>query len=883
MSNIVPIPLGGLSTSKHPSKIEFGMSPGLSNCHLDRGIIEVRHRLAAFGSRPGANAGDVFKGAGYGRFNVNATQRFALSGNPTSGGVIVRWRPNAGSGYQSTTSIPFNATSEQVQTALTDLAYFEPGEIVCSGGPWPVFPIFVTLKLRYGRSAQPVFELLSSTLNTGTLNITSEITGGLAEEFLVILQKNGETTDTAYQVSADGATWTQIATGIPSSNFYAIQQYQDKLYVGASNLGLAFKQLGGKWSGQVGVTPFEDPTAKPTSVALEQSILTSWIGASSGGFNGWPANPTVSFSDMTCEFTVNTTSITNRKVSVVITLSSDLNLGFTDLLVPLITIPNTGNAVDENSIQVILTSSDAIPIDTEAYRYADAKLDPSATFLAYRAHLFNQASRANRAKTRKIKLSFYVKYASIGSKIRFLLQQCYNYINDRAETVSFQKATSKPITYAYSYYRASDGAESKLSLAADSPAVPSGPILFQTYPWRGAWVQVTAPGSTALTTSDYVFLYRKDEYGRWRRVASVQNNPAGNVIFTDKFTLDDLDSAPFASLTKLPGGFRPDCLGNFKQALVVGADYKTWISQVGGPLVFAPDPESGQTFLSETIDRPRTVFLSQDRADTPSLVIGGDSLFLVGEDATYVMVGDLPSEASPPRRLPNSKGTRSPRGATPFGSGVLVGSTDALWYYGVGRTFTGDDTGAMQAEEVTADVRSSWQSLIGNSPQTVALVVHELDKWAFNGTSYLCLTRNGAFIAGAFPVSIRAAMSIPTRGLIACDSTGKLYKIAQTQTTDFGASVSWSYQTSIMDVSRGQLKSILVMATGSPTIKARSFKNGSQYEEVTIAAKFSGQVQRLPINLPPGFRFQFVLSGSENDSVEYLAVELEQRPGGKGN
>jgi hypothetical protein len=126
-------------------------------------------------------------------------------------------------------------------------------------------------------------------------------------------------------------------------------------------------------------------------------------------------------------------------------------------------------------------------------------------------------------------------------------------------------------------------------------------------------------------------------------------------------------------------------------------------------------------------------------------------------------------------------------------------------------------------------------------------------------------------------------MSIPTRGLIACDSTGKLYKIAQTQTTDFGASVSWSYQTSIMDVSRGQLKSILVMATGSPTIKARSFKNGSQYEEVTIAAKFSGQVQRLPINLPPGFRFQFVLSGSENDSVEYLAVELEQRPGGKGN
>lgn len=75
------------------------------------------------------------------------------AGGPTGGTFQLRWTPPAVGGatpaQQITANLPFNATVQQVRTALEALAAIEPGDILATGGPLPGAPIVVEFAGRY--------------------------------------------------------------------------------------------------------------------------------------------------------------------------------------------------------------------------------------------------------------------------------------------------------------------------------------------------------------------------------------------------------------------------------------------------------------------------------------------------------------------------------------------------------------------------------------------------------------------------------------------------------------------------------------------------------------------------------------------------------------
>ncbi len=70
-------------------------------------------------------------------------------GGPPSQTIMIYGQPTGGTftlsfNGSTTSSIAYNATASTVQTALEGLASVGTGKVVCSGGPFPTIPIFIT-------------------------------------------------------------------------------------------------------------------------------------------------------------------------------------------------------------------------------------------------------------------------------------------------------------------------------------------------------------------------------------------------------------------------------------------------------------------------------------------------------------------------------------------------------------------------------------------------------------------------------------------------------------------------------------------------------------------------------------------------------------------
>jgi len=77
-------------------------------------------------------------------------QTLSLTGGPTAGSFTLTF---AG---QTTAAIPWNATSAQVQAALSDLLAVGTGNVVCSGGPLPSSNVTITFAGQLAPGPQPV-------------------------------------------------------------------------------------------------------------------------------------------------------------------------------------------------------------------------------------------------------------------------------------------------------------------------------------------------------------------------------------------------------------------------------------------------------------------------------------------------------------------------------------------------------------------------------------------------------------------------------------------------------------------------------------------------------------------------------------------------------
>lgn len=875
------IEFGGLHNSLAESRTPKGRAYRMSNCTVDRGILEVGPRYRQLGARSGDQAGDVGWGLGYGRFGCNSVFRLTLSGTATGGTFRISWRPTLSDALLATAPIAWNAEASTVLEAMQALSTIDAGDVDVTGGPLPSRALQITFKGRYGQTAvlSPGF---AENLLTGSggpaPTIVTTVVGGIQEEFLAVVQHQGETTARLYSIHPDTGVYTLVASGL-NAGAWSFLQYGQRIYAANARDGLLFRTLGGAWSGSSGSSAFRRPVVVPQPSLLWRSppsVIPA--GTTLVASSGWGTAPTVSIADGRIRVTL-AAALTDQIVTLTLQLPAAQDLSYQDAwTVDTLALASEVN-VDPSGTDLLLTNDDTSPVDIEPLFRSDGTFREGSLTQSIRTFQFADDRRTLRDNVRRMRITLRIQRGVSGKVLTVVPTARFVWMNDTRQGLSINRGpTSRAMEYAYSYFETSTGAESALSAVATTPRPPETSF-------QGIHVAVGCFGSAELTTADKIRLYRRDDSGTWRLAAEAANVPGAMVTVTDALMLHELRAQDAFGAIQLPGGVFADVLGTFKQCLVVGADLKAWFSGVGRPLAFAPDPEDTRAELPDASDsgRPRTVFVADSRSEEVRGAVGQDSCYLITAQSAYAMVGDTPATLTPPRRLPGSRGSLSKRGTAAFGGGVLVTARDGLFYYSVSRGFSGEDNGALLEREETLETRASWRELVDGGAAASLLAELGGDVWAINGRRYLRISRNRQIEAGEFADSFAAALASRDRGIRLLDTRGRLHLLEEGISTDAGQPVAWSYRTGILTGPRAQIVAFEVHAEGRPRIVVDVDEGGGMRTAAVLDTPAGRRVHRIPVSLAPGWRFRLTFSGTQDDRIEAVAALFDAAPGGRGS
>lgn len=882
---------GGLFNSQAENRVPPNAAWAMQNATTENGILEGGPRYSLFWDRASYSSSDVGYGLGYGKHSSNEVQKLKITaGTPTSGNVKLTW------GGQETANIAYNADAATVQNALELLSNILTGDVTCYGGPWPGQPIFVKFQGQYANADQSAITLTSNTMNnSATVTISEFIKGGTTECYLSAIKENGESTVTIYKVDMDG-TETEIATGLNASAWF-FEQMGDRIFAVNATNGVHYYRLGGSWDDigstsrparpeHVGGTSYQQLPFRLvfTAAGLNATITATGVtetasSTAAGGFQLLNAGANIT-TPTEIAVTVDFASAQDWQFSDYYRLNMGWQLASVDL--------------EPGSVQFQLINAGATTLDPSS-----SQLQSLATNSMNLNTQWAGVARTSRDDIDKLLITFTVSKWNQNSIIVFDVYRGMTWMCNSLP-ISADPATQlrQKIEYAYSYYDVDNDVESLLS---DSRVTPIE--LPRTE--YGTWVTVlTLMGNPALDASDRIYVYRREKStGLWRRLPTDANNlttfgaanvTSGSTSFQDRWMEHELTDFPTPTALDFPGAHDTISglvIGVWKNCLVLGSGKKLWLSFVRQPDLFAPDPDNQamvKAFADREDDNPdqgRTYYLSDNKAEEVYGIAGQDSLYGITPESSYAVVGDTPIDSSPPRRLPGSRGAVSTRGTYRYGGGLHVASQDGLWYYSVGRGFSGEDNGALVEREETLECRRSWQTtLLGSSYSGLAMIEHDDRFWIFNGTKYLSRTRNGQWIEGTFTDSVVAAAASRSRGLRFQDSTGRIHTISTSTTTDNGTTVTWTYETGILDGPRARVTDFEIQAIGTPTIKVRTYSSmgtltdsdGRKYDEETFDTGTALNTHRLPCVLMPAHRHKFIFQGQVGrDKLENLAVIVE--------
>lgn len=892
----------GLFNAHHEARVPQGRAWAMQNVRVDRGVLESSARYALFGARTGTSESDTACGFGYGKYSSNEVQRITITGTPTGGTFTITY-----SG-QTTANIAYNAAASAVQTALEGLSNISVGDVKCTGGPFPSSPVDVEFR---GDLANTDVALMTTTdsLTGGSSPasaIAERVKGGDTEVYIAAIQKSGESEVTIYTVNASTGVFTEVVDGLATGDWF-FQQYGNRIFAANATDGVHYYRIGGGWNDGAGVSRPLAPSFAPTisSFLVGPTIVNFASGFASIAQSGLGGAPTVTGTATGITITNGAVAVTTQtQITITATYSAAQDWQFNDIFASIIRSAGVSDAnLSPGSVVLVLENNDGTPVQISEFIGANA--GETDTQLTRYSHFANQ-SRTSRDNVLKIIIKFTVDSWAASKQVTI---QFYKGRTWQASLVpfAFQSGTSVPVPdrarmrYLYTYYNATTGAESNPSEELLTPETP--PDAF------GSHIGLTLTGSTELTTSDRIFVYRQEKAsGQWRRLPVDSNNlgtfgvanvTSGTTTYTDKWMEEELSDFPVLSFSAF-GASRASLagivLGRWKQSLVVGVDRKLWFSFAGflnseAPR-FAPDPDDKAGVIEfvqtegENDDRGRTVFLSDERAEDVRAIVGQDSCYGIGTLSSYASVGDSPADSSPPRRLPGGRGAVGKRAACAFGGGAEVGSEDGMWYFSVGRGFSGEDNGALVSREETAEVRRSWiTTLLGSSYSGLGLIEHEDALWAFNGTKYLHRGRDGQWDEGTFADSVFAALSVRSRGLKFMDSRGRIHTISTDYTDDNGTSAAWIYETGVLDGPSTKVTDIEIQGKGAPRVEVWVFaQDGPEnYSGIGRYHKYlfdTGDIQepyRRPIRILPGMRYKVKFSGTcGSDEVHSAALEFEQ-------
>ena len=104
-----------------------------------------------------------------------------MSGEPTGGTFKLSWARDGWSEPETTAALPYNATPAEVESALLDLGYLEPGDVSVRGeaGDWVVL-----FEGRYIGAAEPDLPSITVTENNLTGGTSPEVSQHTPAEHL---------------------------------------------------------------------------------------------------------------------------------------------------------------------------------------------------------------------------------------------------------------------------------------------------------------------------------------------------------------------------------------------------------------------------------------------------------------------------------------------------------------------------------------------------------------------------------------------------------------------------------------------------------------------------------------------------------------------------
>lgn len=842
---VVRLPLDGLKTTQGESVVGFNNAWIARNCSTEDGTLTGDRRYYNVGSRSSASASDVCYGSGYGKYNANELQQLSASGVVTGGTFTITFNS------ETTAAIAYNATAADIQTAIENLTtpdvgdiYVYPAAQASPDAPTSTLnriPMIVEFRGQYaGTNVSAMTTNSGSITGGGSIAVATKRAGGTTEQYVAAVKHNGDSTCNLYKITSSDSfttcTYTSIATGLHASDWF-FAQFGDSIYGINSTDGFLKIQLGGD---------VEDPNSLPSPPAraptmAERQSVTAYLDAQAIDFSS--GTTVTATSEVTSRgVTISTPAVTNNKitfnfsgtptgangfpVTIQSEWSSAQDWSANDCF--LVKLENytdyewggTAGIGGAPTFQASIVNNDGSPVTIVPYQSnngtGSALLGTNDT--VYLFFTFQGIDRNLRDNVDKLKIEFAlnsVNDASISGSVTCRVWKGDNWLNNIKLTeagVTTPKVDS--IEYAYSYYDVSTGLESPLSPIGTIDSTPTKKGGFGDV---GSYVRLTLRGSTKspLTTSDYIYVYRKEKStGLWRRLPTITTGAydLANVASGSTTTYDDhyweweLSGFPsLATETSKVASQYPEVIGVWKESLCIGERKQVFISRKGDPLNFAKSPDELTPEEIARLDalglaRPVTEYVSQNRSDDIKGIVGADAIYASTGSGMYVKIADFAAEAPGWRRLMGSRGTASKRATYPLSGGALLGSRYGLFYYEATRALGADNTLLPYEKELTDTVRKSWGRLRSQT------------------TRYAC---GGAGLMASFTITVNGQ----TTSSITVDSTiaqvkaalEALYNVCPGDVEVFGDVFSQAHTENLFIRFVGRLEGTTVTTTFTPS------------------------------------------------------------------
>lgn len=322
------------------------------------------------------------------------------------------------------------------------------------------------------------------------------------------------------------------------------------------------------------------------------------------------------------------------------------------------------------------------------------------------------------------------------------------------------------VEYAFQYYHTTGPVEGEAAiLKLERKKVFGEPFAGTTLPPMGASVKLNIVSTESAATFDKIRIWRKrrSDSEKWYLLEELANPGIGTTLTTSEDTrIDAIDNAwaQITTATTLPFSqgsglvLEGSAIASWKGHLVVGVDNEIYMSWANDPTRFMPPVRLLGTANVPTDDLTigRTMYMSNDQADSVVALVSQDVLYPVGEKGVYAIVGDSALDATPSRLIAR-RGTLGRKALCAYAGGVVVGSSDGIWWYRVSRASADSTQTIYDEEELTKDVRASYAGLLADGAE-YDLVIWE-DQGilkAVRGVRYMERNKDGEWTEGALDI-----------------------------------------------------------------------------------------------------------------------------------